>query len=536
MTWHRFAAAFLLMSVALSAQAAEYRSSDCLAIPGNSRLADVAAGEAGFCYVESPTIGANDTLIVDRYLSVFGHMENDGTVIVGEPAVLSGTIMIVETDGMVTNRGSLEVQGGSSGLHVHGTLVNEGVLLVEAAGHLAYDGRIANEDGAEIVNRGEIGETTFNLGGGILRNRGNVDNLAIFRNYGTLINNNQIINNGDFYNDSAVGYPNLENTGYNADGLSATFINRGFFLNGQRGDVMNDQSFSNALGAELENAGNFFNQGDTGRLMNHSLITVQNDGTLENRDDARIEHTEPGSIIGHGVIRNRDSAEIASWSSITIQGSGELSNIEEASIFNEPPGEIRVHGVLKNANPDSRIQNESLLAVHEGGFFDNSYEALLASAGVFRLLKGSAMNNRARARVSSTGRWVTRGRLDNANGGVIYLRPKGKLDHECEAVTTTAPPLAGVFTYFYNNGLIEQTGGTLPPSHLILGTGTLSRSLPANCRPKTCKSDADCPDITRCVKQVAAPNRCMVPCTSNADCIAPETCRPPGLVGFQRCK
>ncbi len=374
----------------------------------------------------SGTTRTNGSLTNDGWIGSKGAFTNEGTIDVtaegGFAIYETGTFNnpgVINVAGFYNNRtggsysspsgGTINVKdGGRLNNYADATMVNAGIINVEAGGSFRQKATLTNVPGRMFVSGefrtyvGSITSTNFltiEQGGKLLVNDSESFDIVF-----SLINNglvsierpvtvNGIVTNnatGDFKirETGALDFiqgTNLTNTGsfQNAGSIKTvgtltndgTFTNTGQILQNNGGTIANNADFFNQ--ALLENVDKVINNGrfiNEGRLTNNSGGTIENNATFTNAIDAHIENLfeiyNKSTLVNRGFFENG----VSLFNEADFENYGFLSNVGD--IFNTPSGRLfnTTGGVIDNSG-SGIFTNE--------GYINNAGEINNFSCGIF---------------------------------------------------------------------------------------------------------------------------------------------------------
>jgi hypothetical protein len=199
-----------------------------------------------------------------NYLEIDGlSFQNNGVILYNKTAGIVVSFSIIN-NGSFINNNIWEIGNSDVKVSTNGTIINNGNLL----NHAAY---FYSELLGKIINYG-----TFN-------NKGYLDILSTFNNYGLLINNNITYMNGINGTASLINYNEATVKNY----LTMAIVNNGKITN--YGDIMNIDTIYNS------NLGIIFNK-SSGKIINDGAINNFNNGIITNN----------GYILNNYTISNAD--------------------------------------------------------------------------------------------------------------------------------------------------------------------------------------------------------------------------------------
>ena len=413
--------------------------------------------------------------------------------------------------------GSLEVADGAmltvigSDLNL-GTAVNAGTVVL-AANHEAFGADFTNDGTVEVTAGAEV---VFNGGvwNGSIENTGSLtlSNSAV--NYGTVVNNDNIILNGGLFNDfsnastaeitadyTLTENQRWENTGdvVNRGSLTLKYSHDlGAFYNGGRvvldtpytdfgngfynyaGDVVGTLEI--AAGAEVSMAAGNWELG-TITVAQGGLLTLQdasvNYGALVNNGTLNLAGGDFASIINNGRLNFNSNYELtAGLREVTNNGTAALSSTYTltVSIGNWDSGNFVNDGTLVlNANHEAfgaNFTNNGLVqvtagaeVVFNGGVWNGSIEnagdltlenafnyGSIENAGTLNLAGGmfASLNNREAGAVSITADYTLGAGQELVNSGSITLADGSTLTLKAALVL-----ISGANASFINNGTVQ---------------------------------------------------------------------------------
>ncbi|STQ87647.1 Uncharacterised protein [Helicobacter pullorum] len=457
------------------------------------------------------------TIISDTGTNVNNIITNHGTI--GSLEVNNqGTIVYRSDNGIITD--VLSVAGGATLDIKDSSGNNTGTIELRSNGATLQDGSELNLDaGSTLVghlknsanlaiwtNNSNIQGNFINASGasvgtltaGNIRdnflNEGNITNLTIDKNIGTLTNNgsgvintliiqdNSNINNG-ITNNSNIGSLNLQN--------NTTYSGTGSITNAL--DIANNKT----LTATNNGIKILFANGATGTIDNAGIIS----GNLNNQNGSTIKTFNTGSISGsiannatiqelnvtgnvtNGITNNSNIAKLNVNSNVSY--SGDNGNISQELVINQGSGQtttFTIQGTNQTLTLGGTGNGGVKTITNEGTIIGNLINTL-STNWIGGTLEGNFTNNRG-ATLQSLSNGTITGNLTN-NGSIVSLDSGtigGSLDNQAGGIINTLHSSvvgnlsnAGVVKDFIVDSDMDYTGdGTIANSMTILNNNTLN--------------------------------------------------------------